>query len=37
VNSWSPVGNGTLTGGVFTTSDPQASTHPQRFYKITVP
>ena len=36
-NSWAAVTNGTLTGGVFTTSDQQSPDHPQRFYKVTVP
>jgi mannan endo-1,4-beta-mannosidase len=36
-NNWTTVTNGTLTGGVFTTGDPEAANHPQRFYKISVP
>jgi len=36
-SNWVAVTNGTLTGGVFTTSDPLAPNHPQRFYKVTVP
>ncbi len=37
VNNWGAVTAGTLTGGAFTVTDPQAPGHPRRFYKIRVP
>ncbi|MDB6109694.1 MAG: hypothetical protein JWR69_1444 [Pedosphaera sp.] len=32
--NWPVLTNGTLNGGVFTFSDPQATNYPQRFYHV---
>jgi mannan endo-1,4-beta-mannosidase len=34
IASWSNISTGKFSGGVFTLTDPQATNHPQRFYRV---
>ena len=34
IGSWSNISTGKFSGGVFTSTDPQATYNPQRFYRV---